>query len=241
MASTSETGHAKNIANFFTLNQINAGFGATYNPSNPLQVNATMVLQHTSCNNLQLAVNTQNGIFKPIVNARVIEFKSLESIVRKIRNYAKSCGASDEWIADVSTLVKKILGERVSAATPTPADPAGTSASQQSYDKKVDHFDQLIELLKNEPLYIPNENEIKIITLEAKFSAMDTTNNAVKTGRTPYNNAIIARNKALYTTKTGMIDVGQASKDYVRSTFGFTSPEFKLVSPIRFKKIVDVD
>ncbi len=32
MASTSETGHAKNIANLKALNEINGGFGATYAP-----------------------------------------------------------------------------------------------------------------------------------------------------------------------------------------------------------------
>jgi hypothetical protein len=33
MASTSETGHAKNVANFETLISFCAGYGATYNPS----------------------------------------------------------------------------------------------------------------------------------------------------------------------------------------------------------------
>jgi hypothetical protein len=47
--------------------------------------------------------------------------------------------------------------------------------------------------------------------------------------------------KALYTTQTGMTDVAQQSKDYTRSKFGYSSPEFKLVSKITFKKIVKVD
>ena len=34
MASTSETGHAKNIANLKALNEVNTGFGASYAPSN---------------------------------------------------------------------------------------------------------------------------------------------------------------------------------------------------------------
>ncbi len=38
MASTTETGHAKNIGNAFLLNQKLTGLGADYAPSNPLIV-----------------------------------------------------------------------------------------------------------------------------------------------------------------------------------------------------------
>lgn len=241
MASSTETGHAKNIANLNGLNEVNAGFGVNYQPSNPLYVLATMQAQYTSCNALQGTVNTQSGIFKPLVNARVIEFKPVKPLVRRVRSAAKSCGASDEWVADVNTIVTKILGERAQPATPTPGDPAGTSSSQQSYDNTVNNFQALVALLAAEPLYMPNEVPLKVVTLTAKHTAMNNANNAVKAGVVPYNNAVIARNKALYTTKTGLVDVGQGSKEYVRSTFGFSSPEFKLVVKFKFKKLADVD
>ena len=47
MASTTETGHAKNIANQMNLNAIIAGFGLAYNPSNPLLKLTTMQAQYT--------------------------------------------------------------------------------------------------------------------------------------------------------------------------------------------------
>ena len=144
-------------------------------------------------------------------------------------------------MADVNTLVAKLLGERAGAATPVPGDPAGTSASQQSYDNTVNNLEALIAVLTNEPLYTPNEVPLKIVTLNAKHGSINDANNAVKSGVVPYNNAIINRNIALYTTKTGLCDVGQSSKEYVRSTFGFSSPEFKQVVKFKFKKMVDVD
>jgi hypothetical protein len=79
----------------------------------------------------------------------------------------------------------------------------------------------LVALLSAEPLYAPNETALKVVTLTAKHTSMNNANNAVKTGVVPYNNAVIARNKALYTTKTGLVDVGQTSKEYVRSHFWF--------------------
>ena len=241
MASSTETGHAKNIGNSFLLNQKLTGFGAEYNPSNLLIVLLTMIAQQDACNTLQLEVNAQNGIFKPLVNGRKIVFKDVKKLVRRIRSAVKSCGASAEFIADVDTIVSKILGERSTTVTATPADPAGTSASQQSMDNTTNNFFALVELLKNEPLYTPSKADLKIAALTIQYTAMDTSNKGVKVGATPYNLSVTNRNKALYTTTTGLLDVCQSAKDEVRSVFGFSSPEFKQVSAIQFRKLADVD
>jgi len=240
MASSTETGHAKNIANLKKLNEINAGFGADYNPSNALYKLANMQTQHTDCDALQGDVNTENGTYEPIEDARQDEFKTVKPLVRKVRSAAKTCGAKKNWVADVNTAVTKLLGERAEKATPTAKDVAGTSASQQSFDNTVNNFDKLVKLLASQPLYAPNEIALKVTTLQAKKTALNSVNNAAKSGITPLNKAIIKRNKALYTPVTGLVDVGQGSKDYVRSVFGFSSPEFKLVSKIKFTKLAKV-
>jgi hypothetical protein len=238
MASTSETGHAKNIANYNLLIQTNNGFGTDYNPSasNPRIQLPNMLVQYTDCNTLQQNVNTQNGIFKPLLNHRRTEFNSLNALVRRVRSSAKSCGAPATFFANVDSVVKKILGDRVSKPEPTATDPAGTSASQQSFDSKADNFDKLIEILRNQALYGPNEPELTVMGLEGKQTIIEAANSAVKTGTAPYNTAIINRNNALYTNETGLVDVAQQSKDYVRSKFGYSSPQFKLVSKIKFRK-----
>ena len=241
MASTTETGHAKNIANLKSLNEINAGFGADYAPSNPLIVLPTMVTQHTTCDGLQGTVNTQSGIYQPIENARMIEFKPVKALVRRVRVAAKSSGASKQFVVDVNTIATKILGERASKANPTAADPAGTSASQQSYDNTVNNMDALVKMLQGEPLYNPSKADLKTAALATKKGNMNTANNNVKAAVVPYNKAVIARNKALYTTTTGLCDVGQTSKNEVRGIYGYSSPEFKLVSKLKFTKLAKVD
>jgi hypothetical protein len=240
MASTTETGHAKNIANLKTLNEINKGFGTTYNPSNPLLKLTAMQTKYTTDNALQNTVNTQSAIFKPKVNARKQEFEPVKPLARRIRSSAKTCGASKEFYTNVNTIIVKILGERASTATATPTDPAGTSASQQSFDNTTNNFNAMVALLKTEPLYAPNEADLKTTTLTTKYNALNTKNNAVKVASVPYHKAIIARNKALYTKTTGLTDVGQTSKDYVKSTFGFSSAEYKLVVKIVFRRLVKV-
>ena len=63
MASNSEIGHAKNIANAKKLNDLTAGFGGSYNPTNPLLIQGTMVGQQAAADALQQAVNAQYGIY----------------------------------------------------------------------------------------------------------------------------------------------------------------------------------
>lgn len=238
MASSTETGHAKNIANLKLLNEINTGFGGAYKPSNPLYVLAAMVAQHSACNALQGDVNTQKGIFEPFQNARVAEFKNVKTLARRLRTAAKTCGANEGFYKDINKIVTKILGERAGKATATTTDPAGTSASQTSFDNTVNNFDALAKMLAGEPIFAPNEADLTVAAVTAKGGALDAANNNVKTGAVGYNKAVIARNKALYTDKTGLCDVGQGSKDYVRQVFGYSSPEFKMVSKIGFRKLV---
>ncbi|PIX14288.1 MAG: hypothetical protein COZ74_03345, partial [Flavobacteriaceae bacterium CG_4_8_14_3_um_filter_31_8] len=60
MASTSETGHAKNVTNFQDLIEFVTGYGATYNPSkNSLKLPQLTALKATAETSLA-AVITQN-------------------------------------------------------------------------------------------------------------------------------------------------------------------------------------
>jgi hypothetical protein len=236
MASSSETGHAKNIANLKLLNEINAGFGAAYNPSNALYTVAAMVAKHVTCKNLQGDVNTTKGIFEPFQNARVVEFKAAKALARRLRTAAKTCGAGAGFIIDVNKIVTKILGERASKAKGTAADPAGTSASQTSFDNTVDSYDKLAKMLDGEVKYAPNEAELTVAAASGVAAGLDGVNNGVKSSAVGYNNAIIGRDKELYADVTGLCAVGQGSKEYVKQVFGYNSPEYRLVSKIKFKQ-----
>ena len=235
MASTTETGHAKNIAELKLLNETNAGFGAAYNPSNKAYLLVNMQAMHTNCKQLQNAVNTQKGIFNPVENARAIAFKNAKALARRFRFAAKTCGAGAEFYKDVNTIIAKILGERIGKPKATPQDPSGTSASQTSYDNTVNHFDALATLFAGEPKYAPNEADLTTAAATALTNELDGFNNTFKETIVPYNNALIGRNKAMYAPETGLCAVAQGSKDYVRGVFGFSSPEFKRVAKIQFK------
>ena len=103
---------------------------------------------------------------------------------------------------------------------------------------QIDHLEKLIELVDVEPKYNPNEIPLQIATLTNYKTQLETINTAVKNSYTPYSNAMIARDKKLYDPATGLVARAQLVKNYVKSIFGASSPEYKQINKLRFKTIV---
>lgn len=240
MASTSETGHAKNVANFQDLIAFVTGYGATYNPSkNALKLPQLITLQTTSQSKLADVV-TKNTAYNNSVNDRLNAFSNLKSLSTRLVNALETTDAPKEKVSDAKGFNRKLQGKRASSSdtpteTSTPA-PTTISASQQSYDQQIQHFAGLISVLQSEPSYTPNENELKIVALTAKQADLTAKNNAVATAYTNISNSRILRDKTLYDVNTGLVDIATEVKKYVKSLFGASSPEFAQVKGIEFKK-----
>jgi hypothetical protein len=240
MPSTTETGHAKNVANFQDLIASVIGYGAIYNPSKTvLKLANLQSKQVAELANISTVI-TKNTAFNNAVNDRAIEFSDVRSLSTRFGNAFSSTDASDEKVNDVKGFNRKIQGKRASAAAKTtdPSTPApkSISASQQSYDQIVQHWNAQVAIAQTEASYTPNENSLKIVALVAKGAAMLAKNNTVGTEYINVSNARIARDKGLYTDKTGLVDIANEVKDYVKSIFGYTSPEYKQISKIKFTK-----
>ncbi|WP_309613307.1 hypothetical protein [Flavobacterium sp.] len=241
MASTSETGHAKNIANFQDLIAFVTGYGATYNPSkNALKLPQLNTLVTTSQGNLADVI-TKNTAYNNSVNDRIIAFDGLKALSTRLVNALETTDAPKEKVSDAKGFNRKIQGKRASTSL-TPTDPsapapATISASQQSYDQQIQHFAGLVSVLQSETSYTPNENELKIVTLTAKQANLVAKNNAVSTAYTNISNSRINRNKTLYENVTGLVSVATEVKKYIKSVFGASSPEFAQVKGIEFKKV----
>jgi hypothetical protein len=240
MASTSETGHAKNVANFQDLIAFVTGYGATYNPSkNALKLPQLTALQTTSQTKLAEVV-AKNTSYNNAVNDRLIAFSSLKSLSTRLVNALETTDASPEKVKDAKGFNRKMQGKKTSSsdtpADPNPPAPTTISASQQSYDQLIQHLAGLISVLQSEPSYSPNETDLKIATLTAKQADLTAKNNAVATTYTAVSNSRIARDKTLYDVNTGLVDIATEVKKYIKSLFGASSPEFAQVKGIEFKK-----
>lgn len=244
MSSTTETGHAKTVAIFQDLIGFCTSFGASYNPSNPAlklpALNAQLAAANTALQNVKAAKTALDNA----INSRDITFKPLRSLATRIVSAIAATEAAAQTIADVNFIKNKIQGRRVKAiaksgihAPAAEAEPVRTvSTAQLSFDKRVDNFAQLIATLTAEPKYLPNENELKLTTLNAILTDMRARNSGVINATTAASNARIARDTVLYHNLTGLVDTARAAKGYIKSVFGARSPEFRQVRRLRFVK-----
>lgn len=231
--SVSETGHAKNIANFETEIAFCIGYGADYNPSNPnLKIDSLQAKWQTAKLKLKAVKDTKIP-FDSVTGTRQILFKPLKPLITRVMNALIAQKAPKTVIKDAKTLIRKINGKR--ASEPESENENTISVSQQSFDRLIDNFEELIVLAQTEAKYNPNEEDLKTTALQTVLDQLTAANSLVKNVYVPYSKAMIARNKELYEPETGLLDIAQEVKNYVKSVFSATSPEYRQISGIEFK------
>jgi hypothetical protein len=83
MASTSETGHSKNVANFEDLISFCTGYGASYNPSKAaIQIASLNTLRTNALSSIS-GVTSSKTAFSNATNARQAAFEPLKNFVPK--------------------------------------------------------------------------------------------------------------------------------------------------------------
>ena len=249
MPSTSETGHAKNVANFENLISFCKSYEGAYNPSKAsLAIKSLQGIRTQANDSLQQTKVAKTG-FDNATNERQLAFKDLKPLATKIMNALEASGASTLAIADAKAVNRKIQGAKANGANKKPASPASAAASaptdkaistsQQSYDSLIDHFAKLIETVSQDANYKPNEKELQTATLQTKLDSLKTSNTDLVNTYTNWSNARINRNTTLYNPLTGLVQTALEVKKYVKSVFGATSPQFKQVSGLEFTNVKD--
>lgn len=240
MTSTSETGHAKNVANFYDLISFANGYGTMYNPSKSSLTVAQLTAKHAQADAALQGVITQNAAFNMAVNKRMQAFEDLRPLSTRLINALASTDATKEHIADAKGLNRKMQGQRASKkeqpVNPSEPAPKTISARQLSYDQMIQHFDGMISVLEAEPSYTPNETDLQIKTLKAKLVSLKDSNEKVADAYTAVSNARLNRNKDLYNQESGLLNIAAEVKAYIKSVFGARSQEFAQVKGLSFTK-----
>ena len=243
MTNTSETGHAKNVTNLESLITSIIALETSYNPSrDSIKLTSLQTLLTASTESLN-AVNIAQAAYSNAVAARKVAFEPFGKLITRVMNSLKASGTSTQVVQSARTIVRKLQGRRASAKITEEEKKAleaegkevnQKSASQMSFDNRIENFDRLIMLLSSIPLYNPNEEELKVETLKALHNQLKEKNSEVILPIVQLSNSRIARNKILYSENTGLVDVALDSKTYIKSIFGATSPQYKQISKLRF-------
>ena len=237
-----ETGHAKNIAHFEEMTIIIPSFGTRYNPSRTAIQLPQLQTKLTAAQQALDKVTSTNQEFNRVTNYRSDAFEVLRPLATAIVNALIASEASTETIKDAKGFQRKIQGRRALTSKVPPVDPdipapVSISASQQSYDQLIQHLSGLIEVVKREPNYTPNETDLQVATLQTKIADLTAKNTAVATAYASISNSRIARNETLYSSSTGLVETANEVKKYIKSVFGASSPQFAQVKGIQFKII----
>jgi len=243
MASTTETGHAKNVANYEQLTIDCTALGTSFNPSNPLIKLTALTAQLASGKSSIATVNSAQAANSNAIAARDVAFSPLSKLSTRILNSLKASGTTVQVDESAQTLVRKLQGRRATAKLTDEekktAEAAGKSvieisSSQMSFDNRLDNFDKFIKLLTSVTLYAPNEADLKVVALTATYNDLKAKNLAVLNSETALTNARIARDAIMYADNTGMVDISVDVKTYVKSIYGATSPQYKQISKLKF-------
>jgi len=243
MTSISDTGHAKNVTNFESLISAVSTFGASYNPTkDSIQLPALQSLL-TNAQESLIALKKAESANSTAIDVRESEFKPIGSLFTKASNALKASSSSVQADETAKTILRKLQGKRASAKLTeqeksalqaTGKEVNQISASQMGYDERVDNFEKLISLLQSIPGYHPNEAELKIETLQALLADLKAKNSEVMKSYFVVETARGVRNDLLYKPLSGMVDISADVKSYIKSVFGATSNQFKLVSILHF-------
>lgn len=240
MSSKSEVGNAKNVSNFFKIITFATGLGSLYNPTKTILKLSNLIAIHATAETDLATVITDNTAFNNRTNENAAEFSDVRPLATQLVNALEATDAIPAKIKDAKGFNRKLQGKKAAKLTEqidinTPA-PDSISASQLSYDQQIQHLTGLNSVLISEPTYIPNEAPLKTATVATKIATLTTKNKAVATAFTKISNSRIKRDKTIYLPETGMVDVAYKVKKYVKSAFGASSPEFKQISGIPFKR-----
>ena len=240
MASTSETGHDVNLANFKIIIDKCTEFGVDYNPTNTDITVLAMTTKLTAVNLLQNDYIACIGSTKIPIDDREVLFEKMRGIaVRTVNSYC-SVKATKQAKKDAKGLLRKITGSnvKIKRLENGDPDPKYVSNSQMSFVKRTTNFETLISLLEADTLYGPNETILTIVSLKALAAEMNAANSGMSELIAILEKKRQDRNAGLYMIETGIIDLALSCKNYVRSVFGAKSQQDLAVSSIKLRRFM---
>lgn len=236
MSSTSEVGHAKNVANLQKITQQVTTY-SLYNP--PIENIALANLQtlYTTATAKLAEVEDKRNANKNAIIIRQTAFENLKSTCTKIVNLLEILGLSQGTLDQARSMNRAIQGSSKKTTTP-PEEGKETSktasTSRQSFTQQAENFGILLQLLATIPGYTPNEEDLKLNNLTNYHASLMSATQAVDQTEAELNTKLIERDKILYAEGAGLYTIAQNIKKYVKSLYGATSPEYTNVSAIEF-------
>ena len=233
MASQTEKTFGSRLSNAESLSTHLSTFIA-YSPVRPedSQVNYNILLADIKTINALVATN--KTIYSQAVDNRIKLFrKNSDSLLKTLAPIAGQVkakfGKNSKEAKDISALIVKIRGEQTSKLKKD-ADGEFVSQSERSYGSQTQHFADIIAILTQYGAdYAPSNIKIKIATLSTQLTALNAANIAVTTAFGQLKPAQETRQLQY----TDLKDRSDRIKESIKSQYGTTSSEYKLIKGLK--------
>ena len=245
MANSSATGHSRNVDNLETLTISVVGYGTVYNPAKTsLKLTALQALI-VSGRNAIAAEHSAEVAGRNAGNARAAAFKLLNKHITRVTNALRASDASDAAMAAVRALARKIQGvhtpskkiaEEIADTSAEEQSSKHNKRTQMSFESRLDNLDMFIRQLSSISQYNPNEQDLKITGLTALYNDLKSKNIAAINASTQLDNSRIVRDDILYRNANCVVDIANDTKAYIKSLFGATSPQYKQIAKLKFRR-----
>jgi hypothetical protein len=236
-----EAGDLKLLGNYGKLIDL-VSADANYYPANSEITKAALAAHYTLALAAVDDVAAKDAPNKMAVNDRQAVYDPLSGLVRRSFSMLKASGASQAVRDDAQTNVRKVTGARKSPkikdnpATPAVEGAKQHSASQMSFENRRGNVSAYVSILANVPSYNPNENDLKVASLQALVADLDAKNTAVSQTFVPLSQARGVRDGMLYLNDDCVANRAALVKAYVQAAFGRDSQLFKQVKGLDFRR-----
>lgn len=236
-----ESGDNKLLGNFRKLVELVSG-DPNYNPANAAITRAGLQSLATESQAAVVDVGANEAPYKVAVNERQTEFEDVPRRMGNAFRMAKASGASKKIQDDLTSARRKLTGQRKSKVVKddpnTPEDEAVKthSVSQLSYENLVGNSQNFLALLAGITSYAPNEDELKISSLQAFVAGLQAKNDAVNAAFVPLSQARGKRDQLLYLNDNCVVNTALLVKAYVSAAFGSQSQLYKAIKPLKFER-----
>lgn len=239
------SGHGKNLANFQRLIHAFDEMGPAYNPARAsLTVPALTALYHRGREALDNVEKSKQANRKN-VNARKDASKRVKASSTKAFHALKTFDITPVTIENARSFHMRIQGKRVNPKKeePVPVETGQSeepkkkrSAAQQNYDALIENFGKFVMFLQSEPLYTPNEEELKTTTLIALLEEARAINMALAVTKNSMSSSFSVRKEIFYGDNDSILLISKAAKMYAKAKFGSTGDRYKRISKIFIRK-----
>ena len=239
--SKAESGDAVNLGSLGDVNNFIILMDEDYQPGND-EIQPDKVAQKiTDGTNALESLNSKSQAMTQTINDLAGGLKPVNALMTRVSSAAKASKASPEFKEHVIAQIKKIKGIRIKpkikqdANTPPEKLIKYISASQTGIDNKLNNIQKLYEMLLGEPLYLPNEIELKGEAIKGLYTDLKVKRDK----RSLAHSAAVLARKAVdtifYGVPGGIYEMSGLIKNYIKSVYGGDSEQFHQVVKMQFR------